>query len=314
MPSTRPLPRRARWSPSPSSLEVAAVLLGTRWSRAISVLAHGTEDIPPCRTAPLCSPPCGCVAVMLYFIIRRYGGRSSITPSEMAAGLSPAGTVSHPVAAVKRTVPLQQGKYENNSQSGFYSTLAQASTAKWGPKPRYQDSCHQWTKANQGGRTHLEVHRQVWIDVIEAREVLREREEELLPSEGDGALAQVAQGGCGVSFSGDIPDPPGQGPLQPTVGDPALAGSWTRWRTEVPSNPYHSVILWFCNSPSAILEGKGEGGPSLLAVSTFPSAGFEKAYVAAEPGGTAACQGGTAALGLVSSACGSESTAKSHHF
>ena len=23
-------------------------------------------------------------------------------------------------------------------------------------------------------------------------------------------------------------------------------GGWTRWPTEVPSNPYHSVILWFC--------------------------------------------------------------------
>ena len=40
----------------------------------------------------------------------------------------------------------------------------------------------------------------------------------------DGALEQAAQGGCGVSFSGDIPDPPGQGPLQPIVGDPASAG------------------------------------------------------------------------------------------
>jgi len=49
-------------------------------------------------------------------------------------------------------------------------------------------------------------------------------EEELLPSEGDGALAQAAQGGCGVSFSGDIQDPAGQGPLQPAVGDPASAG------------------------------------------------------------------------------------------
>ena len=39
-----------------------------------------------------------------------------------------------------------------------------------------------------------------------------------------GALEQAAQGGCGVSFSGDIQDPPGQGPLQPAVGDPALAG------------------------------------------------------------------------------------------
>jgi len=38
-----------------------------------------------------------------------------------------------------------------------------------------------------------------------------------------GALEQVAQGGCGVSFSGDIQDSPGQGPLQPTVGDPASA-------------------------------------------------------------------------------------------
>ena len=44
------------------------------------------------------------------------------------------------------------------------------------------------------------------------------------PSEGDGALEQAAQGGCGVSFSGDIQDPPGQGPVQPAVGDPASAG------------------------------------------------------------------------------------------
>jgi len=58
----------------------------------------------------------------------------------------------------------------------------------------------------------------------EAEEVPAEYEEELLPSEGDGALAQAAQGGGGVSFSGDIQAPPGQGPLQPTVGDPALAG------------------------------------------------------------------------------------------
>jgi len=46
-------------------------------------------------------------------------------------------------------------------------------------------------------------------------------EEELLPSEGDGALEQAAQGGCGVSFSGDIQDLPGQGPVQP-----AVAGGW----------------------------------------------------------------------------------------
>jgi len=32
---------------------------------------------------------------------------------------------------------------------------------------------------------------------------------------------QAAQGGCGVSFSGDIQDPPGQGTVQPALGDPA---------------------------------------------------------------------------------------------
>ena len=58
----------------------------------------------------------------------------------------------------------------------------------------------------------------------EAEEVPSEREEELLPSEGDRALEQAAQGGCGVSCSVDIKDPPGQGPLQPAVGDPASAG------------------------------------------------------------------------------------------
>jgi len=52
----------------------------------------------------------------------------------------------------------------------------------------------------------------------EAEKVPAEHEEELLPSEGDGALAQAAQGGCGVSFSGDIP--PGRGAVQPALGDP----------------------------------------------------------------------------------------------
>jgi len=57
----------------------------------------------------------------------------------------------------------------------------------------------------------------------EAQEVPSEHKEELLPSEGDRALEQVAQGGCGVS-SGDIQAPPGQGPVQPALGDPASAG------------------------------------------------------------------------------------------
>jgi len=58
----------------------------------------------------------------------------------------------------------------------------------------------------------------------EAEEVPAEHEEELLPSEGDGALEQVAQECCGFSFSGDIQDLPGQGPVQPAVGDPDSAG------------------------------------------------------------------------------------------
>ena len=58
----------------------------------------------------------------------------------------------------------------------------------------------------------------------EAQEVPSEHEEELLPSEGDGALEQVAQWGGGVFPSRDIQDPPGQGPVQLAVGDPASAG------------------------------------------------------------------------------------------
>ena len=59
----------------------------------------------------------------------------------------------------------------------------------------------------------------------EELEVPSEHEEELLHFEGDRALEQAAQGGCRVSFSGDIQDPPGQSPMQLAVGDPALAGA-----------------------------------------------------------------------------------------
>ena len=58
----------------------------------------------------------------------------------------------------------------------------------------------------------------------DAEEAPAEHEEELLPSEGERALAQAAQGGCGVSFSGDIQDPPGRGAVPPALGDPASAG------------------------------------------------------------------------------------------
>jgi len=78
----------------------------------------------------------------------------------------------------------------------------------------------------------------------EAQEVPAEPEGELLHSEGDRALAQAARGGCGVSFSGDIQDPPGQGPVQPAVGDPASAGrlDWVTHRGAFQP----PTILGFC--------------------------------------------------------------------
>jgi len=42
--------------------------------------------------------------------------------------------------------------------------------------------------------------------------------------EGDGALEHAAQGGCEVSFSGNVQNLPGQGPGQPALGKPALSG------------------------------------------------------------------------------------------
>jgi len=67
--------------------------------------------------------------------------------------------------------------------------------------------------------------------------------EELLYFEGNRAVEQAAQGGCGVSFSGDIQDPPGWGPVRPALGDPALAGWLDQMITGGPFQP-----LPFCDS------------------------------------------------------------------
>jgi len=88
--------------------------------------------------------------------------------------------------------------------------------------------------------SHLFLPRAIKLQAMQLQSGI---EEELLHSEGDGAMEQVAQGGCGVSLSGDIQAPPGQGPMQPALGDPASTGGWTGGSPEVPSNPQHSVIL-----------------------------------------------------------------------
>ena len=77
----------------------------------------------------------------------------------------------------------------------------------------------------------------------EAQEVPADHEEELLPSEGDGALAQAAQGGCGVSFSGDIQDPPGCGPC--SLLWVTLLGQGVGLGDPQRSLPT-LTILWFC--------------------------------------------------------------------
>jgi len=85
---------------------------------------------------------------------------------------------------------------------------------------------------------------------LEQRKLQLKMRKNFFPLRGAGALAQAAQGGCGVSFSGDIPAPPGRGAVQPALGDPAWAGGWAGGSPKVPFNPHHPGILWVCGTAS----------------------------------------------------------------
>jgi len=82
------------------------------------------------------------------------------------------------------------------------------------------------------------------------------------PEEGDGVLEQAAQGGCAVS-SGDIQDLPGQGPLQPAVGDPALAGGLDKVTHRGPFQPLPfcevSQVLGMKSNQMSLIVHKPEG-------------------------------------------------------
>lgn len=54
---------------------------------------------------------------------------------------------------------------------------------------------------------------------------------------------ETFQGICGVSVSGDIPNPLVCVPVSPAPGHLWWSGGWTRWSPEIPSNPNDSVIL-----------------------------------------------------------------------
>ena len=87
-----------------------------------------------------------------------------------------------------------------------------------------------------------------------------EHQETLFDCEGDRALAQVAQGGCGVSLLGDTQKPSGHSPGQPALGHPAGAGVGPDdFQRSLPT----SVTLGFCDSvtycPADFSEGKPPG-------------------------------------------------------
>ena len=83
------------------------------------------------------------------------------------------------------------------------------------------------------GNGHKLEHRQFHLNM----------RKKLLSCEGARAVAQAAQGGCGVSFPGDIESPPGCVPVPPALGVPAEAVGLDEMMSRCPFQP-----LPFCDS------------------------------------------------------------------
>ena len=100
----------------------------------------------------------------------------------------------------------------------MYTNILRVSAKRMGP------GSFQWCPVTGQGATGTNCNTG---NLLITREIPSECEEELLYLEGDAALAQAAQRGCGVSFCGDVQNPPGYNSVQPALGEPALAGGWT---------------------------------------------------------------------------------------
>lgn len=85
---------------------------------------------------------------------------------------------------------------------------------------------YQWWVSGEWGQTlFIDVQQQgkgQWAQT-EIQEVPSEYEGKLLYTAGGRALEQAAQRGCGASFSGEIQNLSEHNPVQPALGEPALA-------------------------------------------------------------------------------------------